>query len=84
MPLYGTGRNVRELSGGDLLQAVRDSSEFSTYRRLSGEIKTEAAIEWLTGELESGLEKVVVFAHHIGIIQQLTEALSSYGRRASR
>ncbi|MGA0416522.1 MAG: DEAD/DEAH box helicase [Ilumatobacteraceae bacterium] len=77
-----TGRNVRELSGADLLQAVRDSSEFSTYRRLSGEIKTEAAIEWLTGELESGLEKVVVFAHHIGIIQQLTEALSSYGAQA--
>lgn len=77
-----TGRNVRQLGGADLLQAVRDSSEFSTYRRLSGEIKTEAAIEWLTGELESGLEKVVVFAHHIGIIQQITAALASYGAQA--
>jgi len=74
-----TGRNVRQLGGAELLTAVRDSSEFSSYRRLSGEIKTDAAIEYLIGELESGLEKVVVFAHHIGIIQQLTAALSAYG-----
>ena len=73
------GRNVRQLGGAELLTAVRDSSEFSSYRRLSGEIKTDAAIEYLIGELESGLEKVVVFAHHIGIIQQLTAALSAYG-----
>ena len=58
---------------------MRDSSEFSTYRRLSGEIKTESAIEWLKGELDSGLEKVVVFAHHIGVIQELQAALSDYG-----
>lgn len=74
-----TGRNVRQLGGAELLAAVRESSEFSSYRRLSGEIKTDSAIEYLLGELESGLEKVVVFAHHIGIIQQLTAALSGYG-----
>tara|TARA_S200002703_G_scaffold158798_1_gene170150 strand:+ start:6207 stop:7535 length:1329 start_codon:yes stop_codon:yes gene_type:complete len=71
--------NVRKLDGDELLQVIQQNAEFSTYRRLCGELKTELAIEWLKEELDAGMEKVVVFAQHRGVIQELAEGLASYG-----
>jgi len=71
--------DVRKLDGAELLQVFQQSDSFSTYRRLCGELKTELAAEWLREELDSGLAKVVVFAQHRGVIEELAGALADYG-----
>jgi SWI/SNF-related matrix-associated actin-dependent regulator 1 of chromatin subfamily A len=71
--------DVRKLGGAELLQVFQQSDSFSTYRRLCGELKTELAAEWLREELDSGMAKVVVFAQHRGVIEELAGALADYG-----
>lgn len=45
-------------------------------RRLAGEGKVQAGIDWLSNLSQQG-EKVVVFAHHGNVIQQIAAAFSS-------
>jgi len=73
------GRDVSKLTGDELLVAMQNSAEFPTYRRLCGELKAEMAIEWVRGELDSGVEKLVLFANHRGVIQEIQDALAEFG-----
>ena len=71
--------DLSSLDGADLMAVLRDSAEFGTYRRLTGEVKAAAAVDYLRNELDSGLPKIVVFAHHLSVIAQLAEGLADYG-----
>jgi SWI/SNF-related matrix-associated actin-dependent regulator 1 of chromatin subfamily A len=70
----------RELKGKtDVLAALRDEVEFSTWRRLCGVAKAPAAVELLVDELENSTKKVVVFAHHTEVVEILAEGLAQFG-----
>jgi SWI/SNF-related matrix-associated actin-dependent regulator 1 of chromatin subfamily A len=71
--------DLDSLASADLLEVLRNSAEFGTYRRVSGEVKAAAAIDYLRTELDGGLRKVVVFAHHLSVIAALAEGLADYG-----
>lgn len=77
------GYDVRGLDGEALLAAMQNSDSFSTYRRLCGELKTEGAIAWVAGELEGGVDKIVVFAIHRGVIAELETGLEAAGYGAA-
>lgn len=53
--------------------------EFSTWRRLCGLAKVQPAIDLLSDELENSPHKLVVFAHHTEVIEQLRNGLSRFG-----
>jgi len=48
-------------------------SRITTLKRLAGEGKVEAAIEWIDTFLDSTDRKLVVFAHHISVVDTLAE-----------
>ncbi len=48
-------------------------SKITTLKRLAGEGKIEAACEWIDTFLDSTDRKLVVFAHHISVVDALAE-----------
>lgn len=61
---------------GDYLRALRESAEFSTWRRLCGEAKAKAAAALLVDELAMDpTRKLVVFAHHTHVLRTIRSAL---------
>lgn len=50
----------------------------ATYRRMLGMAKVQAVVDLLKMELENGLDKVVVFAQHVDLIDQLHMGLLKY------
>lgn len=73
------GTDISKLSGADLIDAIRGSAEYSTYRRMCGEIKCDLAVDYVLEELRGGDSKIVVFAHHTSVISRMVEALADYG-----
>ncbi len=62
------------------VMAASKDPEFATMRRLTGLCKVEPAVRLLRDELESGaLSKVVVFAHHRDVVEDLRLALEPFG-----
>lgn len=51
----------------------------SADRKALGLAKIKAAVDFIKNQLEGGQEKIVVFAHHREVIEQLQEGLSEYG-----
>ena len=54
-------------------------SALPEYRREMGIAKVPQAVEYLLDMLDGGVEKVVVFAHHVEVIGLLRQALEEYG-----
>lgn len=52
---------------------------FSRWRRVCGIAKASAVAELLTVELDSGLDRVVVMAHHTDVVDSIALALKDYG-----
>jgi SNF2 family DNA or RNA helicase len=84
--LSGTlsGRVEEALAGAedaaDVFERLKDSEDFTRFRRLCGMAKAEPVAELLEQELESGsLEKVVIFAWHGAVIEKLAEKLERFG-----
>jgi SWI/SNF-related matrix-associated actin-dependent regulator 1 of chromatin subfamily A len=50
----------------------------STMRRLCGLAKVGACIEWAKDALETGTQKVVLFAHHADVQRRLNDGLGEY------
>jgi len=48
-------------------------------RRLDGEAKVEQALEFIKEQLEGGVEKIIVFAHHKAVFEALHVGLKQYG-----
>lgn len=62
------------------LRAIAGEEHLARYRRLTGRAKAPGAAEVLREELESNtLDKVVVFAHHLDVIDDLCERLRRFG-----
>ncbi|MBF0339869.1 MAG: DEAD/DEAH box helicase [Magnetococcales bacterium] len=62
--------------GGDLSQ---EAIHLAKLRRLTGLAKVQPVVELLRNDLDGGMDKVVVFAHHREVIQGLVDGLSGYG-----
>lgn len=54
-------------------------TEVSTLRRELGEAKIVPAAEYIRTQLESGHDKIVVFAHHTSVVKGLEEKLHDFG-----
>lgn len=52
--------------------------ELSEARRLLGEAKCDAAIDYIKTQFESGHEKIIVFAHHKSVIKKLYDNFLFY------
>lgn len=55
------------------------TEEFARYRRLCGLAKAEPAAELIAMDLDGGIDKIVVAAHHLDVIEYLSAALEPYG-----
>ena len=66
------------LHGYDMAATLRQElfTRTTHLRRLAGEGKVQAGIDWLANLSQAG-EKVVVFGHHGSVIQQIASAFSS-------
>ncbi len=67
------------LKGEELLDAMRRDADFSTWRHECGRLKATPAVDLLRSDFESGMRKVVVFAHHLDVIAALVDGLQDYG-----
>lgn len=56
-----------------------DQHKISTLRRYTGAQKVQSVVDLVKDELESGLEKIVLFAVHRDVIEGLREGLKDYG-----
>lgn len=68
----------RDLEDDTYLAAVQRDASFAQWRHASGLAKCDAAIELLKSDLESGMRKVVVFAHHLDVINRLHAGLREF------
>ncbi|MGN7613068.1 DEAD/DEAH box helicase [Magnetococcales bacterium HHB-1] len=68
-------REVLQQANGDLSKVA---IHVALLRRLTGLAKVQPVIDRLKDELEGGLEKIVLFAHHRDVIQGLFDGLSDY------
>jgi len=59
------------LSDGERHEQVDVLAQITTLKRLAGEGKIEAACEWIDSFLDSTDRKLVVFAHHISVVDTL-------------
>lgn len=59
------------LSDGQRHQSADVLSKITTLKRLAGEGKIDAACEWIDSFLDSTDRKLVVFAHHITVVDTL-------------
>lgn len=66
------------IDSGAFLQWLRDSEHFARWSRLCGLAKAPAAAELVSMELDSGLDKIVLFAHHRDVIDALATELAAY------
>lgn len=70
--------DISEPGDNDLLAAVQRDASFAAWRHASGLAKCDAAVELLKSDLESGMRKVVVFAHHLDVINRLHAGLREF------
>ena len=69
-----------DLEGDELLAYVQaHSAALSTLRRRMGTMKVPATCDYVEDLLSSGVPKVVVFAHHTEVIDQLRRNLIEHG-----
>lgn len=48
-------------------------------RRIHGLMKVQPVIDLVTNDMKSGMDKLVIFAHHKDVIEQLRDALKEFG-----
>jgi len=58
-----------------------DAPYMATLRRLIGEAKAAPYAHALLGELEGGLDKIVVFGHHSNVLRSVHDVLVKHGMR---
>ena len=72
-------REVGTATGEQALAIARASPHAATQRRLTGVIKLAAMVEVLRDELEGSSHKVISFAYHTAVIDEIDKQLSGYG-----
>jgi len=84
-PTKEASRLVKEMKKYDIEEIIKFKGVpihydgLSTQRRELGEEKVAAAIDYIKNQLDSGRNKVVVFAHHREVLLMLAEGLEEYG-----
>ena len=73
--------HIDDLDDEDLLRAAQNVSQFSTARRLVGMAKVPGVVVMVDDLLQSGARKLIVFAHHRDVIEQLAQGLTDAGHR---
>lgn len=68
-----------ESTAEEAFETLGSSRQFAAFRRLCGLAKAEAVADLLTVELESGLGKVVVMAHHGDVVGAIARRLAKFG-----
>lgn len=71
-------RLLAKLSLDDIMDDDFTVGDIAHYRKLMGQAKIEPALAIIKDLLESSKEKLVVFAHHIEVVEQLTEKLKEF------
>lgn len=67
------------LDDDELLHFLRTHTEhLATLRRRLAEAKFAACVDYIVDLLESGVRKLVVFAHHVAVVTELREQLLAY------
>src|SRR4029077_3611068 len=67
------------LEGDELVAYLAShSSQLATIRRELGMAQLNASVQYLTELLESGVRKIVVFAHHRELINEVAGALAEF------
>lgn len=64
-----------EMSASEGLVALKNSEDFSRFRRLCGIAKVDPVVEVLQGEFVQDVTKCVIFAHHREVIDAIIEKL---------
>lgn len=78
--MLGTITSNTERPGADaalVLQGMEDSA--SSFHRYTGLAKVPPVADLVATELESGLEKIAIYAHHRDVVAELQRRLSKYG-----
>lgn len=82
--LTSEGRQLADIFRIDGLEGVRQFAEtdkgISKLRRLTGLIKVPLAVEWLMGEWDSGMKKIVIACYHREVITAMDEQLKKQGK----
>ncbi len=71
--------DVNRLDPDELLEDMKRNESFARWRRLCGLAKLNAAIELMRADLDSGMQKVILVAHHRDVIDGLVHGLTEFG-----
>lgn len=72
-------RLLNDFTLEQLMEGERQLGDIATYRKEVGEIKTIPAFSYLHDLLENTQEKLVVFAHHVSVVEDLARMLRDFG-----
>jgi SWI/SNF-related matrix-associated actin-dependent regulator of chromatin subfamily A-like protein 1 len=82
-PILTVATKVSKLDGDELLEALfKSSAAVMSERKALGLAKVKAAADWIEELLEAGTDtnkKVIVFAYHKEVCQELLDRLLDYG-----
>lgn len=70
---------IETASPEDVLEALKANADFSRYRHLCGLAKVRPVVEMIDEELNSGLDCIVLFAHHTDVIDGLVHGFREFG-----
>lgn len=76
--------NEMDASASPLAVIRKHADSMIELRRLLGEAKVNAVLEWIALQFEEGLKNMVVFAHHRNVMDQLQASLQQVGRSVVR
>lgn len=68
----------------DLMGDTHTKGDIATYRREVGEAKINQAFLYISELLENSPDKLVVFAHHIEVVEKLNYLLNGFGSLMAR
>jgi SWI/SNF-related matrix-associated actin-dependent regulator of chromatin subfamily A-like protein 1 len=69
---------LQNFSWEELVGEEHTAGDIATYRRQVGESKIEPALEIIKDLLSNSSEKLVVFVHHISVVEQIYSSLRKY------
>lgn len=72
------GLAAGDVDPDDVVRALRRAGTMPTEARLTGEVKADAALDFIRNELDGNHRKIIVFAWHKSVIRRLREGLASF------
>lgn len=63
----------------DVFRALGASQALAKWRRICATVKAELAVDLLANDLDGGVDRIVVMAHHRDVVDTIAAGLSKYG-----